>query len=84
MTIDWTHDAAWIGTRAPLERCTGLDPAAYADAGFFELEKQRLFERAWVAVGTAPEVSHQFLIAAPLALHRDPNSYIGRNSLAGL
>ena len=57
MTIDWTHDAAWIGTRAPLERCTGLDPAAYADAGFFELEKQRLFERAWVAVGTAPEVA---------------------------
>jgi choline monooxygenase len=57
MTIDWTHEAAWADTRAPLTRATGLHPAAYTDPGFHRLEQQRLFERAWVAVGTSPEVA---------------------------
>ena len=34
---DWTDDAAWAGTRAPLRRATGLDPAAYVDERFFAL-----------------------------------------------
>ena len=55
MTIDWTDDSAWTGTRASLEKSRGLDPAAYTDRGFFELERERVFERAWVAVATVPE-----------------------------
>ena len=55
MTIDWTDEAAWTGTRASLETCRGLDPATYNDTGFFDLEQERVFERAWVAVATGPE-----------------------------
>ena len=53
---DWTADTAWAGTRSPLTEATGLDPAAYADDGFFAIERQRVFERAWVCVGLADEV----------------------------
>ena len=54
-TIDWTDDATWAGTRAPLTESTGLHPGAYTDAGMFELEQARVFERAWVCVGIADE-----------------------------
>ena len=54
---DWTDDAAWAGTRAPLRRATGLDPAAYADERFFALEQELVFERAWVTIGLAGEVA---------------------------
>ena len=53
---DWTRDDAWARTRAPLHESTGLDPAAYTDAEFFELEKTRVFERAWVCIGIAGDV----------------------------
>ena len=56
MNAVWTRDAAWTGTRRALEACTGLDPAAYSDPAFFQAERERLFERAWVVIGTAPEV----------------------------
>jgi len=54
---DWTDEAAWAGTRAPLRRATGLNPAAYVDERFFALEQELVFERAWVAVGLAGEVA---------------------------
>ena len=58
MTItDWTNDTAWTHTRAPLRESSGLDPAAYVDLDFFALEQRQVFERAWVCVGTAPEVA---------------------------
>ena len=38
---------------------TGLDPAAYADAGFHADERRRVFERAWVCIGTTPEIAPQ-------------------------
>ncbi len=47
----------WSGTRRPLEQATGLPPTAYTDGGFFALERERLFGRAWVAVASAPEVA---------------------------
>ncbi len=53
----WTSDARWTGTRAPLAESTGLDPAAYTDEAFFDLEQQRVFERAWVCVGIAADVA---------------------------
>jgi len=55
--VDWTSEAAWAATRAPLSEATGLDPAAYTDESFFALEQQRVFERAWVMVGTAHEAA---------------------------
>ena len=55
--VDWSKDAAWDATRRPLAEAFGLHPAAYCDPGFFALERERLFGRAWVVVGTAPEVA---------------------------
>lgn len=55
--MEWTGEAAWTGTRRPMRSATGLDPAAYTDAGFFETEQQRVFEQAWVCVGTADELA---------------------------
>jgi choline monooxygenase len=54
---DWTSGQSWEGTRAPLRESTGLHPDAYAGQTFFDLEQQQVFERAWVCVGTAPEVA---------------------------
>ncbi|MGZ0220754.1 MAG: aromatic ring-hydroxylating oxygenase subunit alpha, partial [Acidimicrobiales bacterium] len=54
---DWTEETAWAGTRAPLRESTGLDPSAYVDERFFALEQKLVFQRAWVIVGTAPEVA---------------------------
>lgn len=53
----WLTEAAWAGTRRPLTEATGLQPAAYTDEEFFALERHRVFERAWVCIGTAPEVA---------------------------
>lgn len=55
--VDWGDDAAWVGTRQPLERSTGLAPAAYAGDGFFRQEQRQVFEQAWVCVGIADEVA---------------------------
>ncbi len=54
---DWTDDRVWSGTRAPLRQSTGLNPSAYVDERFFALEQELVFERAWVVIGTAPEVA---------------------------
>jgi phenylpropionate dioxygenase-like ring-hydroxylating dioxygenase large terminal subunit len=51
----WRNDAFWLGTRAPLEASTGLDPAAYTDVSFFDDEQMLVFERAWVCVGIAAD-----------------------------
>jgi phenylpropionate dioxygenase-like ring-hydroxylating dioxygenase large terminal subunit len=53
----WRSEDAWAGTRLPLDECVGLPPAAYADPGFFDLERQQVFERAWVCVGVAADVA---------------------------
>ncbi len=52
----WTQPEMWTGTRQKLHQSTGLDPAAYTDAGFFAVENERVFERAWVCVGIAADV----------------------------
>ena len=54
-SMDFTSDRFWAGTRAPLERSTGLHPAAYTSDDFFRVEQERLFERSWVVVGCAAE-----------------------------
>ncbi len=56
-TVDWTSQVTWAGTRLPLTEATGLHPGMYSDESFFAAEQKRLFERAWVAVGTAAEVA---------------------------
>ncbi len=53
----WQDDETWAGTRAPLTQATGLDPAAYTDNQYHQLEQQAVFERAWVCVGIADDVS---------------------------
>ncbi|MEM7276072.1 MAG: aromatic ring-hydroxylating dioxygenase subunit alpha [Actinomycetota bacterium] len=53
-----TDAAYWTGTRADLRRSTGLPPEAYTGHDFFDAERQQVFERAWVVVGTAPEVAN--------------------------
>jgi phenylpropionate dioxygenase-like ring-hydroxylating dioxygenase large terminal subunit len=68
----FTDERFWTGTRAPLAEATGLDPAAYTSDAFFEAERERVFERAWVVIGNAAEVAE----AGPL-LVRD----VGRRSV---
>ena len=52
----WRDDTWWVGSRADLSRATGLPPAAYAADAFFDDERARVFEQAWVCVGLADEV----------------------------
>lgn len=47
----------WAGTRTELRQATGIPPEAYTGQRFFDAERHRVFERAWVSIGTAPEVS---------------------------
>ncbi|NBV03818.1 MAG: Rieske (2Fe-2S) protein [Acidimicrobiia bacterium] len=54
---DWTTDEAWEGTRRPVTEALGLAPDLYTDESAFETERRRVFERAWVCVGTANEVA---------------------------
>lgn len=54
---DFTDASFWSGVRQPVEQAFGLPPTAYTDESFFALERSRLFERAWVVVGTADEVT---------------------------
>ncbi|MDH3295139.1 MAG: aromatic ring-hydroxylating dioxygenase subunit alpha [Acidimicrobiia bacterium] len=54
---DWRSEAAWTGTRLPLDQCHGLRAEAYTDPAFFALEQQQVYERAWVCVGTAADVA---------------------------
>ncbi len=55
--IDWTGDAAWISTRQPMRKSSGLPPEAYTGTDFYELEKDKVFSRAWVCVGIAADVA---------------------------
>jgi choline monooxygenase len=54
---DWTTDEAWAGTRRAVTEALGLAPDLYTDESAFEVERRRVFERAWVCVGTANEVA---------------------------
>jgi choline monooxygenase len=56
MDARWGEHNWWVGTRAPLEKSTGLDPAAYSSDAFFTDEGRNVFERAWVCIGLADEV----------------------------
>ncbi|MGA1053136.1 MAG: aromatic ring-hydroxylating oxygenase subunit alpha, partial [Ilumatobacteraceae bacterium] len=56
-TVDWTDDAVWEPTRRPVTTAMCLPPALYADPNAFEVERDRVFGRAWVCVGTAAEVA---------------------------
>ncbi|MDG2027030.1 MAG: aromatic ring-hydroxylating dioxygenase subunit alpha [Acidimicrobiales bacterium] len=57
MSAAGTTEEFWAGTRAPLNEATGLDPAAYTSDEFFAAEQRQLFGRAWVVVGSAPDVA---------------------------
>ncbi len=50
-------DAAWSPIRLPVEQASGLPAGCYADDGFFELERERVFAGGWVAVGFTDQVS---------------------------
>lgn len=53
----WAAAERWTGTRQPLLRSKGLEPAAYTDTDFFDAESQQVFERSWVCVGIAADVA---------------------------
>lgn len=55
--MSWNDASWWAGTRTDLAESTGLPPAAYTSNQFFEDEKKKVFERAWVCVGIAGDVS---------------------------
>lgn len=55
--MDWTADATWAGTRRDIRSATGLPAAAYTSDEFHQIERERVFERAWVCIGLADEVA---------------------------
>ena len=54
---DWTSEAAWAGTRRPVEQASSLPAEAYTDTEFFEIEQRRVFGTSWVAVGLVDELT---------------------------
>ncbi len=55
--MEWGDEAAWEATRRPLREAHGLHPEAYTSEQFFDLERRRVFEQAWVCVAIADEVA---------------------------
>ncbi|HIG25940.1 MAG TPA: aromatic ring-hydroxylating dioxygenase subunit alpha [Acidimicrobiia bacterium] len=53
----WTDDAFWAPTRRAVEEASALPADCYADQEFFDLESEKVFETAWVCVGTANELN---------------------------
>ncbi len=68
----WLNEEWWDGTKRPIKQSTGLPPAAYTDPRFFDDEKSRVFERAWVCVGIADDVRE----AGPLIVRKVGNRSI--------
>ena len=56
---DWTQAGSgfWAPQRNAVDASFAMQPAVYADEGFFTAEQERLFGRAWVAVALAEEVA---------------------------
>jgi choline monooxygenase len=54
---DYTREETYTPTRAPVEYASTLLPEAYTSQEFFDIEKERVFARSWVAVGCAAQVS---------------------------
>ena len=55
-TTEWTAEAAWAGSRGPVEQAHGLPAACYSDPHFFELERARIFGTSWVGVALTADV----------------------------
>ena len=53
---DFTRAETYAKTRAPVDCAWTLNPAAYRDDGFFEIEKRRVFESSWVVIGRSENV----------------------------
>jgi len=56
VTIDWTSEAAWTGTRQPLHSANALPAACYTDPEFFAVEQQRVFGTSWVPIAMVDQV----------------------------
>ena len=48
---------AWRALRLPVDEASGMPAECYVEAGFFELEQQRVFGGGWVAVGFVDQVA---------------------------
>ncbi|NNE95559.1 MAG: aromatic ring-hydroxylating dioxygenase subunit alpha [Acidimicrobiales bacterium] len=57
MSEAYTSDEFWQGVRKPVESASTLPRDAYTSPGFFELEQTMVFDRGWVAVACADELS---------------------------
>jgi choline monooxygenase len=53
---DFMREETYAQTRAPVEYAGTLVPEAYRSATFFEVERQRVFARGWVAVAHAADL----------------------------
>ena len=58
----FSDETFWSGTRLPLASAKTLPAAAYTDQEFFRVERDRVFHRGWVCVGTAGELSKDRLL----------------------
>ena len=48
---DYLSPKTYASLRLPVEQATSLLPEAYRDAEFFSLERERIWQKSWVAVG---------------------------------
>jgi choline monooxygenase len=54
---DYLSEATYAATRRPVEQAATLLPHAYRSQSFYELERQQVFARSWVAVTLAEKVA---------------------------
>ncbi len=64
---DWTSEAAWAGSRLPVERASAPPAEVYADQELFELEQQRVFATSWVPVALSDQLRRGRLLVRTVA-----------------
>lgn len=55
--LDYQSEATYAQTRLPVTMASTLIPDAYRDAGFYQLERERLWGTSWICVGYTEQVA---------------------------
>ena len=54
---EFLREETYVTTRVPVDHASTLLPEAYRSAAFFDIERQQVFSRGWVAAGHVSDVA---------------------------